>query len=349
MLKKIGIVLGTCIAALVALLLFGSMLARPFSEEKLKALGVIEPDSLFVEVDGVKTRYVTAGEGEETIVFIHGFSSSLFSWRACLESISKQYRVYALDLKGFGFSDKPESDYTVAEYVDFTVHFMDALDIKEAALCGSSMGGGIAWRTALKYPDRVKKLILVDSAGYVSSRSGLPFIMKLGRLPGMEKLFSLFTTRGQIRSSLESAYYDDEALTERTVDAYYYPMRTDGAMRAVLARIRGSRSETERWQSRIQELDVPTFIIWGADDTWVPVEDAKRFHRDISGSGLLIIPECGHLPQEEKPQDFTIAVLEFMSGSKENVLLTEAYQAPPKAALDMTRAATDWSDSRYNG
>lgn len=323
MLRKIGIVLGIFIAALVALFFFGLLLARPLSEEKLRELGVIEPDSLYVEVDGVRTRYVSSGAAAETIVFIHGFSSSLYSWRACLEPLSKRYRVIALDLKGFGFSEKPESEYTTGEYVDFVIHFMDALGLEKATLCGNSMGGGIAWRAALKYPDRVNRLILVDSGGYVSSRSDLPFIMKLARLPGMEKLFSLLTTRSQIRSSLQSAYLDDEQVTERTVDAYYYPMRTEGAMYAVLAMLRRSRSVTEKWQGRIAELDLPTFIIWGADDTWIPVEDAKKFHRDIAGSQLLIVPECGHLPQEETPDEFVMAVLDFMSGNNKEVILTE--------------------------
>jgi len=330
-LRKIGVVLGVCIAAVVAAVLFGLLLKRPLPEDKLREIGVIEPDSRYVEVDGVRTRYVTFGEGDEAIIFIHGFSSSLFTWSKCLEPISKQYRVFALDLKGFGFSDKPASAYSTAEYIDFLVHFMNAVGLEKATLCGNSMGGGIAWRTALEYPEKVDKLILVDSSGYVSNRSGLPFIMKLARAPGMEKLFALFTTRGQIRSSLESAYYNDEAVTERTVDAYYYPMRTEGAMHAVLARIRRPQSATEKWQGRIPELDLPTFIIWGTEDTWIPVEDAKRFHREISGSGLLIIPECGHLPQEEEPEQFVTAMLDFMSGKEREILFTKARPTLPEA------------------
>jgi pimeloyl-ACP methyl ester carboxylesterase len=337
MLKKIGIALGVLIAAIVALFFFAPLLGRPVSEDKLKQLGVIEPDSLYVDVDGVRTRYVTGGEGDETILFIHGFSSSLYSWRACLEPISKQYRVVALDLKGFGFSEKPESEYTTGEYVDFVIHFMDALKLDTATLCGNSMGGGIAWRTALKYPERVERLILVDAGGYPSTRSGLPFIMKLGRLPGTDNLFSLFTTPGRIRSSLASAYYYDEQVTERTVDAYYYPMRTKGAMHAVLARMRNPRSDAVEWHSRISELDLPTLIVWGAEDTWIPAEDALRFHKDITGSRLKIIRDCGHLPQEETPEVFIMAVLDFMSGTTREVLMT---RKPPVLPVEEQPANT---------
>jgi pimeloyl-ACP methyl ester carboxylesterase len=271
------------------------------------------------------------GDAGETIVFIHGFSSSLFTWRSCLEPISKKYHVVALDLKGFGFSGKPDSLYTTDEYVEFVVRFMDTLGLQSATLCGNSMGGGIAWRTALKYPERVERLILVDSAGYPSNRSGLPFIMKLGSLPGMGKLFALFTTRGRIRASLESAYYDDSEVTADVVDAYYYPMRTPGAMHAVLARMRRHSEETEKWQARIPEIPVPTCIIWGAEDTWIPVEDAQRFHRDIEDSHLIIIPECGHLPQEEEPEKFTMHVLDFMAGRDGDMVVT-AIRSPARYA-----------------
>jgi len=311
--RKIGIVIGICIAALVALAAFGLILSRPLSDERLREIGVIESDSLFVDVDGVRTRYITQGEGHETIVFIHGFSSSLYTWRACLEAIAKHYRVYALDLKGFGFSEKPPSEYTTDEYAEFVVHFMDAVGLKTATLCGNSMGGQIAWRIALQYPDRVDKLILVDAGGYPSSRRGLPFFVKLAKLPGIGEALGAFTSRDRIRSSVESAYYDDSKVTQQTVDAYYYSLKTEGAMHAVLARLRGSWSEQKAWVPRIPELKVPTLIIWGENDTWIPLEDGERFHKDIPGSKLVVLRDCGHVPQEEKPGEFLAHVLEFLS------------------------------------
>jgi pimeloyl-ACP methyl ester carboxylesterase len=153
--------------------------------------------------------------------------------------------------------------------------------------------------------------------------------MKLARLRGIDSLFTLLTTRGQIRSSLQSAYYDDEQVTERTVDTYYYSMRTEGAMWAVLARIRNPRNDAKEWQARIRELDIPTFIIWGANDTWIPPQDAINFHNDIAGSRLLIFPECGHLPQEEAPEAFFMAVLNFMSGKRRDLLVTKAPRVEP--------------------
>ncbi len=324
MVRKLGVILGICIAVIIAIALFGAMFARPYSEETLVKKGVIEPDSRFIDVEGVRTRYVEEGEGEKAIVFIHGFSSSLYTWRSCLGPIAKRYRVVALDLKGFGFSGKPETEYTTDGYADFVIQFMDAVGLKAATLCGNSMGGNIAWRTALKYPDRVEKLILVDASGYPSQHRGMPFFLKLGSLPGVGEILSFSITRGRIRSSLESAYHDTSRVTERTVDVYYYSMRTEGAMHAVLARLRSSRAEAEKWKDRISELDLPTLIVWGDSDTWVEPVNAERFHSDIAGSELVIIAECGHLPQEEKPEEFAISVLEFMLGRKQGMLVTDA-------------------------
>ncbi len=325
MFRKIGATLGILIAASILVAAFASLVRRPVSEERLRELGVIEPDSQFIEVDGVRTRYVMKGDGDETIIFIHGFASSLFTWRKCLGPLSREFRAVALDLKGFGFSDKPETGYTIGEYADFLIHFMDALQIETATLCGNSMGGNIAWRSALEYPERVNKLILVDASGYPSEHSGIPFFLKLARLPGVGEALSAVVTRGRIRSSLESAYSDETEVPPSAVDAYYYPMRTNGAMNAVLARLRGFSDEEKAADLRIPELDLPTLIIWGAEDTWVEVENAHRFHRDIRNSNLHIIPECGHLPQEEKPIEFTVAVLGFMSArEREEILIRES-------------------------
>ncbi|UCD59129.1 MAG: alpha/beta hydrolase [Candidatus Hydrogenedentota bacterium] len=321
MFKRVGTVLGICIAAFLGVIAFGMILRGPIPERRLKELGIIERDSLFMDVDGVRTRYIERGEGKKAIIFIHGFASSLSTWRSCLEPISKQYRIFALDLKGFGFSGKPASKYTTDEYADFVIHFMDALELQAATLCGNSMGGNIAWRTALKYPERIERIILVDAAGYPSEHRGMPFFLNLGRLPGVGEIVSTFITRGRIRSSLQSAYYDTAKVTEQTVDAYYYPMRTAGARRAVLARLRGFPAEIEEWKAKIRDIKLPTLIIWGADDTWIEREHAERFHRDIIGSALVIIPECGHLPQEEKPGEFAISILDFMSEHEDDILI----------------------------
>ncbi|GAB4350133.1 MAG: alpha/beta hydrolase [Candidatus Abyssubacteria bacterium] len=320
-LRKIGVALGVVMAALLAVGAFRFVLVRPLSEQRLKELGVLDAGSSFVEVDGVRTHFVAMGTGEKAIVFVHGFSSSLYTWRECLEPLSKQYRVYALDLKGFGFSEKPDSEYTVDAYVDFLIRFMDELELPSATLCGNSMGGNIAWRAALKYPDRVERLILVDASGYPSDHSGIPFLLRLGRLPGMGEIFGAFVSRSQIRASLESAYFNDAAVTEETVDVYYYALRTEGAMRAVLARLRGSAEEAEQWYTKIPEITVPTLIIWGKEDTWVKPENADRFHEDIEGSRLVMIPNCGHLPQEETPTEFVMAVLDFMSDQRNEILI----------------------------
>ena len=109
-------------------------------------------------------------------------------------------------------------------------------------------------------------------------------------------------------------------------------------MRAVLARLKGSGSDVERWQGRIPEVQQPTLIIWGAHDTWIEPENADRFHRDIRGSRLVMIPGCGHLPQEETPGEFVASVLDFMAGIEREIVITEmpACPAPETSAAGLT-------------
>jgi len=323
MVRKVGVALGVLIAVSLVLALVQPLLARPIPEQKLREIGIIEPDCEFVEVNGLRTRYVAKGQGD-ALLLIHGFSSSLYTWRASLDALAQQYRVYALDLKGFGFSDKPDSDYTIDEYVDFVAEFMNKLDMDSAVLCGNSMGGNISWRLALKYPDRVSKLILVDASGYPSDHTGVPFFVRLGRLPGAGNFFGLLTTRSRIRDSLESAYFDDRKVAERTVDSYFYPMKTKGAMHAVLSRLRSSSQETANWHESISSIKQPTLIVWGAEDTWVPVDNAHKFHKDIAGAQLVLFPDCGHLPQEELPEEFAERVLQFLGTAEMDFVTDEA-------------------------
>ena len=118
----------------------------------------------FVTVDGIRTHYVAAGEGEP-LLLLHGLGASLMAWALNIEPLSQKFSVYAIDIPGHGDSEKPDIDYQLPTAVDFVREFMNVLGIERASIAGSSMGGMIALRTAVEFPELVDRLVLVDAAG----------------------------------------------------------------------------------------------------------------------------------------------------------------------------------------
>ena len=127
--------------------------------------------SRFAEVGGVRVHYQERGTGD-ALVLIHGNNSSAYSWRDVFDELAKEFRVVALDLKGFGFTSKPEGDYRLETQAALVIGLLDQLKIERATLCGSSMGGGVALAAAINYPQRVRSLVLVDSSAFTEVAGG---------------------------------------------------------------------------------------------------------------------------------------------------------------------------------
>ncbi len=188
--KRLGRILVLFVAFLLLLLLIGPLVIPvPPLKGTVPAEQLADPDSLFVEVDGLTVHYKRAGQGEPLFILLHGFGASLFSWREVMAPLSQSGTVIAFDRPAFGLTERPmpgewqgESPYSAAAQVDLTLALMDTLDVPEAILVGNSAGGTIAMLTALRAPERVQALILVSPAVYggggapswVRFLSGLP-------------------------------------------------------------------------------------------------------------------------------------------------------------------------------
>jgi len=266
-------------------------------------------DSRFAEVDGIRIHYQEKGSGTP-LVLIHGYGSSTYTWNDVFDPLSRQFHVIALDLKGFGFSEKPEGDYTRHAQSDLVIHFMDYLKIDKAIICGNSMGGAVALVTAIHHPERVSRLILVDSAGIdVGGTSVAPAILYqpiIGPAIGAVAL----ATETWLRTNLKKGFYDPGKITDERFRAYYRPLTTKQGQRAAfLAR---TRLEPHSVEAEVNQIHQPTLIIWGADDELIPLEASRRFQQLIQGSRLVVFEKCGHLPEEEKPDRFVEEVLKFL-------------------------------------
>jgi pimeloyl-ACP methyl ester carboxylesterase len=273
----------------------------------------------WAEVDGLRTHYLKAGEGNAPVLLLHGgsYDSASLSYKHAIGSISRHHQVFAPDWPGYGQSDKPEIEYSTEYYVGFLGRLMDVLGLKKANLVGISMGGAISLGFSLRSPQRVEKLVLVDSHGLGREVPGRVASFALVRLPLLNKLVwaALGRSRRMVEWSLQSVFYDPRAVTRELVDEVFQVAKKPGAGQAWRSwqrneiRWRGLRSN---FVDRLHEVAAPTLILHGAEDKYVPVAWARRAHTMIKDSELHVLPQCGHWLTLEKPGEFNRALSDFL-------------------------------------
>jgi len=271
----------------------------------------------YVHVDSVRARYWELGAGAP-VLLIHGLGASVETWEETLRVLAKTHHVYAVDLVGFGYSDKPAADYTVDYLVDFIRGFMDVAGLEQATLIGHSLGGALVLRLAILHPDRASKLVLVDSAG-LSRKVGLG--LRLASLPLVGELL-LRPSPEKTRQALKPFFHDPILLTGAFVDLNYDLITQPGAQAAYLSTVRslasvfGARRHIgDGIIARLEEIRVPTLVIWGAQDAIVPVAHAEIARDRIANAQIHILPECGHMPMMEKTEEFHRLVGRFLVNS----------------------------------
>ncbi len=243
------------------------------------------------------------------LVMLHGFGASSYSFSKIVPALSKHFTVYALDLKGFGKSPKPDDHrYSVYDQAVLVKQFLHEHHLKNVILLGHSYGGGVALLVTLMDPSRIKKLVLIDSASYDQQ---LPKLIRWLKIPLFGKLgFYLLPATLEVKESYRYAFYDDSKIPEDIVREYarnlYLPNARTAYLQAVETLI---PEDIDTISKRYRTIRVPTLILWGADDIVIRKEKAYRLHHDIPHSILKIIPQCGHIPHEEKPEE-TLKILE---------------------------------------
>ena len=271
--------------------------------------------SHFADIDGVRVHYQEKGTGMP-LVLIHGFTSSTYSWKDVFEPLSKNFRVIAVDLKGFGFSSKPDGDYSRRAQAVLVTHLLDYLKVEKAWLSGSSMGGEVALNLALLYPQRVGGLILIDSAGVSVPGSGsLAPRYLLVPVAGRILLALSLTSDKLVREGLEKSFYDRAKVTNERVAYYYRPLKTRGGQLAALR----ARTQADDFpvEQDLSKINTPTLVIWGAQDALIPLEAGTKMSKLIKDSKLSIFDNCGHLPQEETPARTVDEITNFIAGQKQ--------------------------------
>ena len=305
------------LGVLLILLLVGPFLVPvPPLEGTVPPEQLADPDSRFIEVNGITVHYKMAGSGRPALVLLHGFAASTFSWREVIGPMSEWGTVVAFDRPGFGLTERPlrwtgRSPYSPEAQADLTVGLMDALGIERAVLVGNSAGGTVALLTALTYPERVEALVLVSPAVYVGG--GTPgWLRPFLNTPQMRHLGPLLARQIQDWGVdfARSAWHDPSKLTPEIWEGYTKPLRAENWDRALWEVTRASRPLD--LEKRLGEVRVPVLVITGDDDRIVPTQQSVRLAGEIPGAQLVVIPECGHVPQEECPGPFLEAVEAFL-------------------------------------
>jgi len=260
------------------------------------------PPSDFIDVKGqlVHLRDVGPRDDSEPLVLIHGTSASLHTWEGWAKGLSARHRVISFDLPGFGLTGPNASgDYRGDTYARFVLDLMDQLKVQRFAIAGNSLGGEVAWRTALLAPQRVTKLILLDAAGPDFDSDSVPIGFLVAKVPVLNRIFDWVLPRPMVVASVRSVYGDPSRVSEELVDRYYQLTLREGNRRALVQRFQQNRRGQDA--ERIRELKLPTLILWGGRDRLVPPSVAEQFKRDIAGSELVVFDELGHVPHEEDP------------------------------------------------
>jgi pimeloyl-ACP methyl ester carboxylesterase len=271
------------------------------------------PPSDFIDVNGqlVHLRDVGPRDDPEPLVLIHGTSASLHTWEGWVKSLSTQHRVISFDLPGFGLTGpNANADYRGDTYARFVLELMDQLKVQRFAVAGNSLGGEVAWRTALMAPQRVTRLILVDAAGPDFSSDSVPVGFLVARVPVLNRIFDWALPRPIVVASVRSVYGDPSRVTDALVDRYYGLALREGNRRALVQRLQQNRRGQDA--ERIRELKLPTLILWGGRDKLIPPSVGKQFKQDIAGSELVVFDDLGHVPHEEDPARTVAPVQAFL-------------------------------------
>lgn len=255
-------------------------------------------------VFGQKIQYVEAGSGP-TVILLHGLGGSWGAWHFNIGALAEKYHVVALDQIGFGKSDKPLVNYRIRTYVDFLDQFCKQLKIERATLVGSSMGGWIGAMFTASFPDRVDKLVLVDAAGYAPPKDF-----------DTRTLFALNpSTRAGMKVLISKVFYSKAFQTDAAVDQAIAARLAAGDGNTINSLTESIIRGEDFLDDIVKTIKRPTLIIWGRQDGLVALAEGERFNKDIAGSKLIVIEECGHVPNTEKPGEFNAALLKFLSES----------------------------------
>jgi pimeloyl-ACP methyl ester carboxylesterase len=257
--------------------------------------------SKFLAVDDLIIHYRDEGTGP-TLVLLHGVASSLHTWDDWTARLAPHYRIIRIDLPGHGLtgSDPSVDRYEIAYMVDKLEKFLNKLSIDDIYLAGNSLGGYIAWNYALHRPDRVKKMVLLDAAGFPQD---MPFIMNFAALPVIGEMSGFMMPKFIVNMNIKAAFGDKDKVTDKLQQRYFDLTMRQGNREALVNvfRTMKEQSKNPHLGDRVKEIKIPTLLMWGDQDEWVPLSIMEQFEQALPDSQSIVYEGVGHMPMEELP------------------------------------------------
>ncbi len=258
------------------------------------------------EAGGYRLHYLEAGAGPP-VVLIHGLGADVRAWRFAIPALSSSFHVYAIDLLGFGRSDKPQIPYRIGTLVDSLTGFLDAVGVDKASVIGHSLGGWVATRFATTHPDRLDKLVLVDSAGYGEA----PSQMVRDYLSQLDP--SAVAAAEQWLGSMNP---EDQRMVEAAAVAYFARRLSGADGYAVASLVESIMRGEDALGPEVRQVRVPTLVVWGRNDPIIPLRVGQTLAADIPKARAIVLDGCGHRPQTECATAFNRAVGQFLGSTR---------------------------------
>lgn len=295
-----------------------------------------EPEgATFASIGQTRVRYREEGEtsGGEPVVLVHGFASALEAWAGVTPALRDHHHTLSMDLKGFGWTDRPEGDYSPRAQAELVLALMDQRGIDRAAFVAHSYGASVVMALALQAPERVSRIAIYD--GWLYSAQ-LPTFFHMARADGVgEAMFSIwYGERAEDRIAL--AFYDRSFVTMELIDGVERALERPGTYRAALEAVRAMRYEEQ--ERRYPEVNVPVLLLWGREDHVTPLSVGERLARELPNARLVTYAQCGHFPMIEHAASSTRELVAFLDAGAAPATATRAPSALSGGAISIAPA-----------
>ena len=283
----------------------------PWNSQPLDNWALKYAPGKFIELDGLSTHYIEKGSGEP-VILLHGFFFDTYMWNKNIDILAERFKVYAIDLWGFGYSTRKPLDYGYPLYTNQLLNFMDTLDIPRASLIGQSMGGGTIINFTVSNRDRVNKIVLVDAAGMPNR---LPIMGRISNLPQLgEFIYSLNNNFIRKMTLGNTFLHNKQIITDEYLENATRFHKIKGTNEVMLYITRKQFFDTLIEEIKtLSTMKVPTLIVWGREEKAIALHIGQEMHRILKDSQLEILDEAGHCAHDDQSELFNQMALDFLA------------------------------------